>query len=51
MVKAQELATKKDVEIIVARARHEILKWVFGMMIAQTTLILTAIGIGLALLK
>lgn len=44
-------ATKMDVEIVVATAKHEILKWVRGMIIAQTTLLITAFGIGIALLK
>lgn len=51
MVATQELATKKDVEVIVSKAQHETLKWVMGLMIAQTTLILTAFGIGIAILK
>ena len=58
MVNTQQLATKQDValvkhdlEIAIANTKHEILKWVIGMMIAQTTLIITAFGIGIAILK
>lgn len=58
MVNTQQLATKQDValvkhdlEIALANTKHDILKWVIGMMIAQTTLIITAFGIGIAILK
>ena len=47
MVNTQQLATKQDLLDL----KHEILKWVVGMMIAQTTLIITAFGIGIAILK
>lgn len=50
----KELATKGDIQEVrneLANTRHEILKWVIGMMIAQTTLIITAFGIGIAILK
>ena len=47
MVNTQQLATKQDLLDL----KHEILKWVVGMMIAQTTLIITAVGIGIAILK
>jgi len=58
MVETRELATKgdlaaakRDLELALAETKHEILKWVIGMMIAQTTLIITAFGIGIAILK
>ena len=47
IVNTQQLATKQDL----LELKHEILKWVVGMMIAQTTLIITAFGIGIAILK
>lgn len=43
--------TKHDLEVANERTKHDIVKWVCGMMIAQTTLILTAIGVAIALLK
>ncbi len=58
MVDTQQLATKHDVELVkhdleiaLANTKHEILKWVMGLMLAQTTLIITAFGIGIAILK
>ena len=36
----KELATKGDL----AEAKHEILKWMMGMLVAQTAMILTAIA-------
>ena len=58
MVNTQQLATKYDVDLIkhdleiaLANTKHDILKWVIGMMIAQTILILTAFGIAIAILK
>lgn len=50
IVNVNELVTKKDLDIALANVKHEILKWVLGMMIAQTTLIIAAIGTGLAIL-
>lgn len=57
----KELATKGDLPVLrseiqdvraeIANTKHEIQKWVMGMMIAQTTLIVTAFGIGIAILK
>ena len=58
-----ELATKGDIQDVrneiqdvrselkaeTADTRHEIL-WILGMMVAQTTLIITTIGAGVALL-
>lgn len=35
----------------IAETKHEILKWVLGMLVAQTTLIITALGVGVALLN
>lgn len=51
MVAAQELVTKHDLYIALSQTKHELLKWMMGMMIAQTTLILAALGIGIALIK
>ena len=58
MVNTQQLATKYDVDLIkhdleiaLANTKHDILKLVIGMMIAQTILIITAFGIGIAILK
>lgn len=42
---------KHDLEISLANTKHEILKWVIGMMLGQTTLLITAFGIGIAILK
>lgn len=47
MVNTRQLATKQDL----LELKHEILEWMVGMMIAQTTLIITAFGIGIAILK
>ncbi|MBD5552897.1 MAG: DUF1640 domain-containing protein [Desulfovibrio sp.] len=62
MLAARELVTKQDLALALAETRlelektintnkHEILKWLIGTIIAQTTLLLSALGIGLALLK
>lgn len=40
----QELATKADL----SETKHEILKWVVGLLFAQTAIILTALGIAVA---
>lgn len=48
---AQELVTKYDLYIALSDTRHELLKWMMGMMVAQTALIVAAFGIGIALLK
>ena len=47
MVNIQQLATKQDL----LKLKHEFPKWVVGMMAAQTTLIITALGIGIVILK
>lgn len=47
MITTQKLAAKQDL----LELKHEILKWVFGMMIEQTTMIITTFGIGIAILK
>ncbi|MDE5832401.1 MAG: hypothetical protein K2H64_05370 [Desulfovibrio sp.] len=58
----RELATKLDIETVknelqhqfqkeLAETKHEILKWVSGMIIAQSTLLLAALGIGFSMLK
>jgi len=51
MVAAQELVTKHDLYVALSDTKHEILKWMMGMLIAQTALIVAAFGIGIALLK
>lgn len=62
MIKSQELATKQDIELALAKMRNDIdksisqntqniIKWVMGMIVAQTTLTLTAFAIGLSLVK
>lgn len=43
----RQLATKHDLD----NAQHQILKWMMAMIIGQTTLLLTALGIIFALLK
>lgn len=48
---AQELVTKHDLYIALSDTRHELLRWMMGMMVAQTALIVAAFGIGIALLK
>lgn len=47
----RKLVTKHDLHIALADNRHELLKWMMGMLVAQTTLIVTAFGIGIAILK
>ncbi len=51
LVAAQELVTKHDLYIALSETKHELLKWMMGMMVAQTALIVAAFGIGIALLK
>ena len=51
LVAAQELVTKRDLYIALSDTKHELLKWMMGMMVAQTALIVAAFGIGIALLK
>ena len=51
LVAAQELVTKHDLYIALSETKHELLKWMLGMMGAQTALIVAAFGIGIALLK
>lgn len=51
MVATRELVTRHDLYIALADTRHELLKWMMGMLVAQTALIVTAIGIGIAILK
>lgn len=51
MVAAQELVTKRDLSIALSDTKHELLKWMTGMMVAQTALIVATFGIGVALLK
>ncbi len=38
MVNAQELVTKKDLQIALAETKHELLKWIVGIAFAQTAL-------------
>ena len=51
LVAAQELVTKHDLYVALSETKHELLKWMMGMMVAQTALIVAAFGIGIALLK
>ena len=51
LVAAQDLVTKHDLYIALSETKHELLKWMMGMMVAQTALIVAAFGIGIALLK
>ena len=51
MVATRELVTRHDLYIALADTRHELLKWMMGMLVAQTALIVTAFGIGIAILK
>lgn len=58
LIDTRELATKEDLlilkhdfQIALVETKHDTLKWLMGMMTAQTTLILTAFGIGIAILK
>lgn len=44
IVKSQELATKKDLQIGLAETKHEILKWMVTAMIAQTALLVGIIA-------
>ena len=44
MVAAKELASKDDLHIALAEQKHEILKWMMGMVVAQTALIIAAIA-------
>ncbi|MDE7065980.1 MAG: CCDC90 family protein [Desulfovibrionaceae bacterium] len=51
LVAAQDLVTKHDLYIALSDTKHELLKWMMGMMAAQTALIVAAFGIGIAVLK
>lgn len=51
IITANELVTKKDMLIALNDTKHELLKWMVAMLLAQTTLTITAIGIGVAILK
>ena len=42
-VAESHLATKEDVEKIVAKAKVEIIKWVAGMLIAQAAIVATLV--------
>lgn len=42
-VAESHLATKEDVEEIVAKAKVEIIKWVAGMLIAQAAIVATLV--------
>jgi len=49
----KDLATKGDIQDVrneIASSRHEILKWILGITLAQTALILAVIGIAIAVL-
>ena len=39
MVAAKELATKHDLYVALAETRHEILKWITGLLVAQTAML------------
>lgn len=43
--------TRHDLELALAKTKNDLLKWVIGLIIAQTSLILTAFGIGIAYLR
>ena len=51
LVAAQDLVTKHELYIALSDTKHELLKWMMGMMAAQTALIVAAFGIGIAVLK
>jgi uncharacterized membrane protein YukC len=40
----QELATKKDLEIGLAKTKHDILRWTVGGFIAQTALLVAVLA-------
>ena len=44
MVDAKELATKKDLMVALADTKHEILKWMMGMLVAQTAMLVAVIA-------
>lgn len=44
MVTARELTTKQDLYIALAETRHEILKWMMGMLVAQTALLVAVVA-------
>lgn len=44
MLSTQELATKNDLKTTLAETKHEILKWLMGMMVAQTALLVAVIA-------
>ena len=48
----KELATKGDIQDVrneLANTKHEILKWVLGIALAQTAVIVAVIGVAIAL--
>lgn len=61
----KELATKSDIQDLrneihvvrtelkeeIANTKHEILKWMMGMVVAQTALIVAVIGVGIAFMS
>ena len=44
MVAAKELATKHDLYVALAETRHEILKWITGLLVAQTAMLVAVIA-------
>lgn len=44
MVEAKELATRKDLLVALSDTKHEILKWMMGMLVAQTAMLVAVIA-------
>ena len=44
MVAAKELATKHDLHMALAEQKHEILKWMMGMLLTQSALLIAVIA-------
>lgn len=44
MVAAKELATKHDLYVALAENRHELLKWMTGMFVTQSALLIAVIA-------
>lgn len=58
LIDSQQLATKQDViktktelKLYIEETKNNLIKWYIGIMVAQTSLIVTAFGVGVAMLK
>ena len=44
IVEAKELATRKDLYVALAETKHELLKWMMGMIVAQTAMLIAVVA-------